>query len=57
MICYSCKYYEMSDHMRGFCHRYPPDNGITKVRGDWWCGEYERYLERITIEGEGENLS
>ena len=38
--CNECYFYEANDVERGLCHRYPPDNGITKVKANWWCGEW-----------------
>jgi hypothetical protein len=49
MFCYQCAGYESEDQVRGYCHRYPPDNGITRVKATWWCGEFKAELDK-TIE-------
>lgn len=43
IFCNDCYYYEPTDHERGLCHRYPPDNGITKVKSVWWCGDFAEF--------------
>ena len=55
MNCEECYYYEEYEPLKGFCHRNPPDNGVARVRNNWWCGEFKTCMEKITIEGESEN--
>jgi hypothetical protein len=41
MNCNDCYFYEEYEINKGFCHRNPPDNGIARVTGNWWCGEFK----------------